>query len=98
MMMAVPRRVGETTITGRNQVSLPAQGLRELGWQRGDRLLVQVFGEDVMLLLRRPENWTEAFAGRMGDIFGTHQETLRWIEEERATWEPLRSDEQPEPR
>ena len=85
--MSVLRLVGETTITGKNQISLPAQGLRQVGWERGHRLLVEALGDDVLLLMRRPDNWTEAFAGRMADVFGTHEETIAWIEEERRTWE-----------
>lgn len=89
-----PRLVGETTITGKNQVSLPAEGLRQLGWKRGDHLLAEVLGEDALLLVRRPERWTDAFAGRLTDVFGTHEETLRWLEEERNAWErmPPRGD------
>jgi bifunctional DNA-binding transcriptional regulator/antitoxin component of YhaV-PrlF toxin-antitoxin module len=85
--MNVPKLVGETTITGKNQVSLPAQGLRLLGWERGDRLLVEVLGEDMLVLIRRPERWTAAFAGRLSEVFGTHEATLRWLEDERRSWE-----------
>jgi len=86
-MTPVVSTVGETTITGKNQVSLPAQGVRHLGWERGDRLIVQLLGEDVMILRRRPANWAEAYAGKLGHVFGTHEETLRFLEEERAGWE-----------
>ena len=85
--MKTPTIVGETTITGRNQVSLPAKGMRELGWSRGDRLLVEVFGEDILVLVRRPERWTEAFSGRLAGVYGTHEENIRWLEEERAGWQ-----------
>jgi hypothetical protein len=85
MPMRVIRVVGETTLTGKNQVSLPAQGVRQLHWTKGDRLLVEAF-DDIMILMRRPANWTEAFAGRLTDVFGTHEETLRWLEEERRSW------------
>ncbi len=78
--------IGETTITGKNQISLPAQGLRLLGWDRGDRLLIEVLGDDMILLMRRPVNWTEHFAGRMGDVFGSHEETMQWLEQERESW------------
>jgi len=81
------RRVGETTITGKNQVSLPTQGLRLLGWEKGDRLIVEVVDDDMMLLMRRPENWAEAFAGRLSHVFGPHEENLRFLEEERRPWE-----------
>ena len=80
-------KVGETTITGKNQVSLPARGLRLLGWDKGDHLIVKILGDDMMVLVRRPESWTEAFAGRLGHVFGTHEENLRFIEEERRSWD-----------
>lgn len=57
------------------------------GWARGNRLLVEVLGEDMLVLMRRPENWTEHFAGRLGDVFGAHEETLRWLKDERRAWE-----------
>lgn len=81
------RIAGETTITGRNQVSLPSKSMRELGWQRGDRIIVETLGEDILLLVRRPLRWADAFAARLTDVFGTHEETLRWIDEEREKWQ-----------
>lgn len=84
--MKAPRLVGETTITAKNQVSLPVDGLRLLGWERGNHLLVEVISDDVMLLIRRPEKWTDAFAGRLTAVFGTHEETLRWLDAERQSW------------
>jgi bifunctional DNA-binding transcriptional regulator/antitoxin component of YhaV-PrlF toxin-antitoxin module len=81
------KEVGETTITGRNQISLPAAGIRELGWARGDRLLVEVVGRDMLLLVRRPKDWIAAFSGHMGDVFGDHDDTLRYLDEERRSWE-----------
>ena len=47
----------QVTLTGKNQVSLPAQQVRDLGWERGDHLLVEVRG-DTLLLKRRPASWT----------------------------------------
>ena len=70
-LKTVPKAVGETTLTGKNQVSLPAKCIRELGWERGDHLIVEVFGDDLLVLMRRPTNWTESFAGRLTDVFGT---------------------------
>jgi bifunctional DNA-binding transcriptional regulator/antitoxin component of YhaV-PrlF toxin-antitoxin module len=86
--------VGEVTITGKNQVSLPARGLRQLGWERGDHLLASVAGDDMMILMRRPHSWTDAFAGRLGHVFGTHEDTLRWLEEERRSWERDTEDQE----
>jgi len=79
--------LGETTITGRGQVTLPARGLREMAWRRGDHLLVQKLGPDVVLLVRRPANWTESFAGRLTEVFGDHDAVLRYVQGERAAWD-----------
>jgi bifunctional DNA-binding transcriptional regulator/antitoxin component of YhaV-PrlF toxin-antitoxin module len=82
----LPHLVGETTITGKNQISLPAKGLRELGWERGDQLLVEAVHGDMLVLFRRPTNWVDAFAGRLGDLFGNHDDTIAYLEEERRSW------------
>ena len=81
------KALGQTTITGKNQVSLPAEGMRRLGWGRGDKLLVRMIDDHTLVLIRRPTNWTETFAGRLGHVFGTHEQTLAWLEEERRGWE-----------
>ncbi len=47
--------VGETTVTSKNQVSLPAAGMRRLRWRRGDRLVAEVIGDDLLVLMRRPD-------------------------------------------
>lgn len=81
------RNVGSITLTGKNRVSLPARAVRELGWQRGDELTVEIIGVDMLLLVRRPADWVAAFAGQMGDVFGDHDDTLAYLDEERRSWE-----------
>ena len=76
----------ETTITSKNQVSLPATSLRELGWQRGDKLLVRVLGNDTLVLTRQPESRTDRFSGKMGDVWKDHEDAMRYLDEERASW------------
>ena len=88
--LRIPERVGETTITGKNQVSLPAEGVRKLGWKRGDRLIVEIFDEDTLLLRRLPrtaEEWVEKYSGKLGHVFGNHEDTLRHLDELQAGWE-----------
>jgi bifunctional DNA-binding transcriptional regulator/antitoxin component of YhaV-PrlF toxin-antitoxin module len=76
----------EITITSKNQVSLPTKSLRELGWQRGDRLIVNVLGNDMLVLMRRPTSWTDFYSGKMGDVWGDHEDNMRYLDEERASW------------
>jgi bifunctional DNA-binding transcriptional regulator/antitoxin component of YhaV-PrlF toxin-antitoxin module len=77
----------EATITSQNQVSLPAKSLKELGWQRGAKLIVSVLGNDTLVLTRRPESWADRFSGKTSDGWGDHEDTLRYLAKERASWE-----------
>lgn len=86
----IPKRVGEITITGKNRISLPAEAMRELGWERGDRLMVTITDENTIRLMRRPrtaEDWVEMFSGKMDDVFGDHEDTSRFLDELRNEWD-----------
>lgn len=84
--MSALRTIGETKLSSKNQISLPAQGMRDVRWEVGDRVLVEVLSQDIILLVRRPKDWTATFAGRLSHVFGTHEETLSWLESERRSW------------
>lgn len=79
--------VGEATISCRNQISLPSTDTRALGWERGDHLLVEVVGRDMLRLVQRPKNWIATFSGQMGDVFGDDEDTLRYLDAERRSRE-----------
>jgi bifunctional DNA-binding transcriptional regulator/antitoxin component of YhaV-PrlF toxin-antitoxin module len=83
---ALPHLVGETTITGKNQIRLPEEGLHELGWEQGDRLLVQIARGNMLVLMRRPIRWVDDFAGKLVDVFGDHEDTIAYLNEERRSW------------
>ncbi|MGH2409580.1 MAG: hypothetical protein ACRDGS_04325, partial [Chloroflexota bacterium] len=70
----------------KNQVTLPTRGLAAVGWERGDHLLVEVIDEHMLLLVRRPADWVDAFAGQLSDVFGTHEETRAYLDQERRAW------------
>ena len=76
----------EITITSKNQISLPVASLKELGWQRGDKLVVNVLSDGKLVLMKRPESWTDFYSGKMGGVWGDHEDTLRYLDEERASW------------
>jgi bifunctional DNA-binding transcriptional regulator/antitoxin component of YhaV-PrlF toxin-antitoxin module len=88
----------ETTLTSKNQVSLPVRCLRQLGWQRGDRLVVSVLGNDTLVLTRRPMSWADRFSGKMGHVWGDHEDTLRYLDQERASWSERFPDLEPDVR
>jgi bifunctional DNA-binding transcriptional regulator/antitoxin component of YhaV-PrlF toxin-antitoxin module len=83
---AVRTLVGEVTISGRGVVNLPARALRRTGWQRGDRLFVELVDDDLLILSKRPERIADAFAGRLTHLFPDPEDTRRFLAEERASW------------
>jgi hypothetical protein len=86
MAVAVPKVIRQATLTRKNQVSLPPEAVRLLGWRRGDHLIVKVLDTNMLLLVRRPEGWAASFAGKLGHVFGDHEDTLRYLREERRSW------------
>jgi bifunctional DNA-binding transcriptional regulator/antitoxin component of YhaV-PrlF toxin-antitoxin module len=78
--------LGEVTISGRGVVNLPARALRTTGWKAGDRLFVELIGDGVLVLVKRPENIADAFAGRMTHLYPDSDDTRRFLAEERASW------------
>ncbi len=84
--MSIARPLGEGRIEEGGQISVPADSLRELGWELGNQVLVHRVGETIVLM-RRPTDWTEAFSSKMGDVWGDHEDTRHYLDEERASWD-----------
>jgi AbrB family looped-hinge helix DNA binding protein len=62
-----------TTISSKNQITLPAHLLREMGLQAGDRLAVA--REGARLVLRaRPRDWVAYHAGSLAGTYGRSKE------------------------
>jgi len=58
-----------STISSKNQITLPAHLLRELGLHSGDRLAIT--REGTRLILRvRPQDWVEHHAGSLAGVYG----------------------------
>ena len=75
-----------TTISSKNQITLPAHILREMGLAAGDRLAVT--REGARLVLRaRPRDWVAYHAGSMAGTYG------RTKEEQDAYLRELRTDD-----
>lgn len=81
------RKVGEVVITGKNQITLPVAATRAAHWERGDRLLVMLLEGDMVLLMRKPDDWAQTFAGALTGTFGSNEETRAYLERERASWD-----------
>ena len=64
-----------TTISSKNQITLPAQLLREMGLHAGDRLAVGREGNR-LVLRPRPRDWVRHYAGSLGGVYGGSREEI----------------------
>ncbi len=90
--MAIAKQTERARVEDDGRIVLPADLLRQLGWKPGDALRVHQV-HDTVMLLREPVDWAGTFAGKMGDVFGDHDENMRYLDEERASWERAETDE-----
>ncbi len=73
----------EATLSSKNQIVVPKEAREALGIGPGDKLLVVVHGNTV-LMLPRPQSWTEALRG-LGSKAGSYPEG--YLDEERGSWD-----------
>jgi AbrB family looped-hinge helix DNA binding protein len=64
-----------STISSKNQITLPAQLLRELGLGAGDRLAVSREGNR-LILRARPKDWVAYYGGSMRGVYGNTREEI----------------------
>jgi AbrB family looped-hinge helix DNA binding protein len=75
------------TISSKNQITLPARLLRELGIGPGDRVSIRKDG-DRLVLRPRPKEWADYYGGSMRGVYGaTKEEIDEYIRQERASWD-----------
>ena len=73
------------TLSSKHQVTLPVDMVRSLGLKAGDKLVAELIDGHI-ILLPKPESWTDYFAGSLKGVYGsTIEEINRYITEERAS-------------
>jgi len=75
----------ETTakLSSKRQITLPVRIARALELKAGDRLIVRLEG-DRIVLLPAPASYTDSLAGSMEGRYGNVD---RYLREERASWQ-----------
>lgn len=71
----------EAKLSSKNQIVIPREARRALGVKAGDRLLVVVRG-DTLIVLRRPKRYSEALRGIGRDLYPAN-----YLQAERESWE-----------
>ena len=64
-----------STISSKNQITLPARLLREMGLSAGDRLAVTREGNR-LVLRARPRDWVKYHAGSLAGAYGLNREDV----------------------
>jgi AbrB family looped-hinge helix DNA binding protein len=71
-------------VSKRYQIAVPALARQLLNIQSGDRLLVDI-QDGMMVLIPRPDNYTEALAGLHQEIW-EGEDAQKYIDKERDSW------------
>ncbi|MCU1326250.1 MAG: putative Transcriptional regulator, AbrB family [Bryobacterales bacterium] len=72
--------MAEATLSSRNQIVVPKEAREALGVRAGDKLLMVVRG-DTVVILPRPRSWTKALRG-----LATKPYPENYIDQERDSW------------
>lgn len=64
-----------STISSKNQITLPAQLLRQMGLGAGDRLAVTVEGNR-LVLRPRPKDWVAYYGGSLPGLYGQSRQEI----------------------
>ena len=73
--------MAEVTLSSKNQIVVPREARAALGVQPGDKLIVAVRGNTV-IILPRPESFAKALAGLAGEPYPEG-----YLNDERASWD-----------
>ena len=71
----------EATLSSKNQIVVPREAREALGVHAGDKLLVVVRG-DTVVILPRPNSWTKALHGLAKAPYPDG-----YLDQERASWD-----------
>ena len=73
--------MAETTLSSKNQIVVPKEARQALGLKSGDKLIVTVLGDD-LIVMRKPKSYRKALAGLGRGLYPEG-----YLEKERASWD-----------
>ena len=77
----------KATLSSKHQITLPMEIVRGLGLKPGDKLVVELI-DDHVVLLPQPESWADYFSGSLKGVYGSTKEEIdRYIAEVRYGWD-----------
>jgi AbrB family looped-hinge helix DNA binding protein len=76
-------------VSSRHQISLPSRARRTLNIEAGDRLLVDI-QDNMIILLPQPEDFVSYMAGLHKEIW-QQVDTAEYLNQEREAWPEVKS-------
>jgi len=74
------------TVSSKRQLTIPAEFFRRLGLKEGQKLIIELEG-DKMIVTARPESLTKALAGAVKGLYGKNAAEIdRYVRKEREEW------------
>lgn len=78
--------MSSVTISSKRQITIPAEVFRRLELKEGQKMLVEVEG-DRIVLTARPTSLTKALGGVTRGLYGNNAEQVwEYLDKERDTW------------
>lgn len=78
-------------VTSKRQITLPAAIYKKLGIRPGQKMLLEVQG-DKIILSPKTTSYTDLLAGSLKNVYGlTSEEVNNYIRKERETWDKMLS-------
>ncbi|MFY9120770.1 MAG: AbrB/MazE/SpoVT family DNA-binding domain-containing protein [Syntrophomonadaceae bacterium] len=75
------------TISSKRQITIPAEVFRLLELQEGQKLMVSVEGDSIVLTAR-PTNLTKALGGVAKGLYGSNRTQVdEYVDQERDSWQ-----------
>ncbi|HTB92928.1 MAG TPA: AbrB/MazE/SpoVT family DNA-binding domain-containing protein [Candidatus Sulfotelmatobacter sp.] len=73
--------MAEATLSSKNQIVIPREARKALGLKPGDKLLVVLLGDD-LIVLRKPKSYRKAIAGLGRGLYPPD-----YLKKERESWD-----------
>ena len=74
-------------VSSRHQIALPSAARQQLNIRAGDRLLVDI-QDEMLVLVPRPQSYTDHMSGLHSEVW-EDVDADEYIEQEREAWQPM---------
>ena len=86
---------GESKLGEHGTFTFPEEVLKELGWEHGDTLWIDIVEGGRIVLSRQPKDIVAYFAGSLTHLYPDPEDTRRFLDEGRGYYDESNPDVEP---